>query len=381
MTIAERLYYHEKDELCDALYRLTGEDRQDLRPMPLAALITLSMQKTPEQLRQCLGKRTLEMMAERISSGRTLVTFDEADVNYLLLRSMDDLTAFGLCSEVEEGWKIDPDALPLTQAGRAEELDLERQEMIFVMMDGMLACRGMMEINVLYEQLARMLPVQSVEEVGRLLTARYGLRATCRAEAAEEDGPDEIWACYPDLDDADLLLAALETPETAALPYADLSVDRLVYAHAYGYPADAAQIDACAQALMSTGLTEAEAFSLITEAIGDLENSAGAHSGQEAALAAGQEIGIPLPDGAFDALRSLCDGLPRWNLKSHTPAEAQRLIRASRISRLRHPGRLWDSPEVIPFPTVARKAGPIAPDAPCPCGSGRPYGECHGLKQ
>lgn len=379
MTIAERLSARDPEDLVDILYRLTGEDRPELDARALSLEISRVMEEQPERLRLCLGQQTLSFWRERLQAKKTDVPDEDLSTDNSRWRAVEELTRFGLCDERENGWMLDPACAPLSQARRREEERISRQDMLFNLTNGLLTWMGMLEMSVLVEQLCRLIPSLEEAEVREVLISRYGLQTWYRTEAAVPGDPDETWVCYPDLDQADMLLSELDDPDVTDLPYADVDVEALIRAHVTGIPADMPTINRCMAAMEQAGLAPEDALTLINDVVYEVENSGAATTGAEAVAAAFKGMKPQPPEPVIEALRVFCDALPRWALKGHTPDEAARLFRASRAGMLRPLVHNWDGPKMIAFPS-ARPAVDLPPDAPCPCGSGKPFGECHGAK-
>ena len=380
MTICERLSGREQDDLVDILYRLTGRDCPEMSAPALAEEIARVIGEEPGRLRLCLGQQTLGRWRDWLRHKKMWISDEELEIDYAMWHSVSELTRFGLCDEAENGYLLDAACAPLSRAGKKEEERISQQDMAFTLINGLLVWTGMMESSVLLEQLSRIMPFFSEKEMQEVLIARYGLQTWYRTEAAVPGDPDEIWICYPELDEADLLLAELDSPDVTDLPYADIDVESLIRAHVTGIPASQEALNRCLTALERAGLPADQGMAFLGDVTVETENSPASATGAEAVAAILRDLPNPPDERVQEILRDFCDKLPRWALKGHTPEEASRLFRASRAGMLRPLVHGFDGPKMIPFPRPVRPDPPVAPDAPCPCGSGRPYHSCHGVR-
>ncbi|MBR6030019.1 MAG: SEC-C domain-containing protein [Clostridia bacterium] len=372
MTIIDRLMRLDQNDLEDALYRLTGRDETNLSRAALADDIAKVYAETPARLRRCLGLHALNSLQERMKQRGLTLTGGEAEEDGALWSTVDSLVHFGLCAETVYGWAMAPECRQLLKPGQEENERLAADEMLFAVADGLLAHVGMLEKGAFCDQVSRFVPAMTEVDLMDVIAARYGLRAWFRVDSLMPGGPEEIWICFPELEDAEVLLQELDVPEVMRIPYADIPLSSLISAHMLSMPVTAEQMDGYLRAMAQVNVKEPDATDLLYQAVCEIQNGGGEPGGRS-----------PGPEVSGEAaaiISQTCENLPRWNLKGHTPGEAASLFRAAHASQLHPLTRSFDGPRVIPFPAGKPPVPDISPDAPCPCGSGKTFGACHGRK-
>ena len=352
----QRLMAMKKKEMVNAAFRL-GLDplKKSAKKADWAAYIEKSLEEYGVNLRLMLTLEEVDALCARMDKASGFTLDRKTEEGALLTGAMMPLEDYGLVYYVNGAWHLDARLrtwLTLDECDRAQQ---HVQDVLYAYMQGWLLHVGMMPLDELTARAAALIETETDEE-------QENLRLLCTALLAARDGmagqfiddAGKLWSLYDELENPQSLWERLQQPHIAELEYPDFDEDALVFAARESLvPGDVKLYLPLISDLKRRGVQDADA--LVADAVMLVQNEY-RDEAQEMILDEAQPRNIDDANKLLMLLFDLCNNVPHWANKGHTPMELIRKIQPRRAEPM--PGR----------------------NQPCPCGSGRKYKQCCGKR-
>ena len=352
---SELLMAFKKDEIIDATFRLGMPPiRKSAKKAEWAAYIENSMAEYGENLMLLMRQEEAELLQKHLEQGLSFRMDHRSEDAAVLMAALDILDDLGLVEWESGVCQVDarvPGWLPAEEADRAQ---LHLQDLLYDYMQGWLLYVGMMPAQELAARAAALTEPETDKQRAdaeqlcfALLLGRGGQEAMLEADGA-------LWIMHDELEDPEALLERLRSPHVAELTYPEFDEDALLFAATQSLvPGDLQLYRPLLDELERRGVEDADA--LVGDAVMMAQNEH-TNDALEAILEEAHPCSLDDANKVAQLFNDLCNNLPRWWNKGHTPKELMRRTMPRRAAVM--PGR----------------------NDPCPCGSGKKYKQCCGKR-
>lgn len=343
-----------KDEMDDVIIRLGMPPvKKSAKKADKAAQIAAYMDEYGENLMLIMRLEEAEALLARLENGLSFrLEREDADHAEMMdaVMAMEDC---GLIDWMDGEYHVDarvPGWLPRDEAEKAQ---MHLQDLLYDYMQGWLLHVGMMPVETLVAKAAELTEPETESERSdvmqlcrALLAARGGIEGMLITEA------EGAWALHGELENPMALLERLREPMIAELPYPEFDDDALLFsARESLVPGELSLYRPLVEELERRKVKDADA--LVGDAVMMAENEMN-EDALEMLLDEVHPLRMKDAQKVMELFVEMCNRLPLWWNKGHTPADLLRRTEPRRKAPM--PGR----------------------NDPCTCGSGKKYKLCCG---
>lgn len=352
---SELLMEWKKDEIMDAAFRLGMPPiKKSAKKAEWAEYIEKSMAEYGENLMLLLRLEEAEMLQKHLEQGLTFRVDHQSGDALVLMDALTVLEEFGLVEWESGVCQVDarvPGWLPAEEADRAQ---LHLQDLLYDYMQGWLLHVGIMPARELAARAAALTEPETDKQRADAEQLSFALLLGRGGQQAMIEADGELWIMHDELEDPEALLERLHLPFMEALAYPEFDEDALLFAATQSLvPGDLQLYRPLLDELERRGVKDADA--LVGDAVMMAQNER-TNDAAEVILEEAQPVDLNDANKVLRLFNDLCNSMPRWWNKGHTPQELRRRTTPRRTAPM--PGR----------------------NDPCPCGSGRKYKQCCGKR-
>ncbi len=352
---SELLMEWKKDEMMDAAFRLGMPPiRKTAKKSEWAEYIENSMAEYGENLMLLMRLEEAEMLQKHLAQGLTFRVEHQSEDAPVLMDALNTLEGFGLVEWESGVCRVDARVPGWLPAGEADRAQLHLQDLLYDYMQGWLLHVGMMPVRELAARAAALTEPETDKQRADAEQLSFALLLGRGGQEAMIEADGELWIMHDELEDPEALMERLHSPFVEELAYPEFDEDALLFAATQSLvPGDLQLYRPLLDELERRGVKDADA--LVGDAVMMAQNERN-NDAVEAILEEAQPVDLNDANKVLRLFNDLCNSLPRWWNKGHTPQALMRRAMPRRAAAM--PGR----------------------NDPCPCGSGKKYKQCCGKR-